>query len=474
MCTICEPKRIGWGVVVSLALLATAVLVVLEFRAVSHRRQLYTIMNTYLPVSCVPDENNEGKLIHVDCPLEQLDWLSPSVGFSSNLKASQAVFLEQHVEMFQWVRQMGMLGPYYDGQFSSDLVESPSSIFYDKYKNPTFFPNIPGQGRKYTTSIYAGKFSVPEPSFKLAFKKIHQLSLEEDGIYTAPTSPPLYVDSTNTQLYDNALYSGDPHNPQIGDIRVTFWASSATHSSVMGKQTATVLDDFIVGYPNPDNRNNTVLMYAEGDYNPDQVLAYWLRQSDGEPSLIWSLRITVLVLVWCSIAGCCCCCFDTNKPLTTVVFSSGALALSAVCLLEGALWILCSVRAGAALFVGAAASLILAITIWLLSQADTRPTTATTSLLNNNNNRGAGGGGGKYCNGLGGGGATKVAGYPRGHATAASLQVALAPVASSPRATAAAGVTVELPTATSGNVVRWSTAPAWKPEQSPAARPFRS
>eukprot|EP00922_Rhytidocystis_sp_ex-Travisia-forbesii_P059150 GHVS01087676.1.p1 GENE.GHVS01087676.1~~GHVS01087676.1.p1 ORF type:complete len:482 (-),score=65.28 GHVS01087676.1:56-1501(-) len=470
---MCQAKLAIWSLVLALAIVATGILFVVEFRAVSHRRKLYTIMNTYMPVSCVPDDMNEGKLIHVDCPLQKLDRLHPSSAFSGNVDSVDSVFLEQRVEMFQWTKSMGLLGPYNAGEFSTDLVESPSFTFSDSYKNPAFFPNIPGQGRKYTTSIFAGGFSIPETNFKLAFKNIRQLPLVSDGSYSPPdTSPPLYVDSTNTQMHDNALYTGNPKYPKIGDIRVTFWAGAATHASVMGKQTGGLFDYRIDGFPNPDNMNTSVLLYVEGDYSPEQLLTHALRESDGDPFVVWCLRVAVFLLIWASVGGCCCCCCDINKSTLIVTTCSAALSACFLCVLLGSLWIICSIVAGAILFSVAGICFIASLAIWLVSKGNNpncRPGTTTASMFGVSRNSWDGNGMSSVFSGFTGHRAadnrsTAVASPLRGGGSSSQLNVPLAPMASPSYKNSSGGDNGGRvgSMGSSGGVVRWSTSPAWR------------
>lgn len=94
---------------------------------------------------------------------------------------------------------------------------------------------------QFSTSLKAGGFSLPA-HLLTKFNKKTQLPLKDDGYYEPPDSrPPMFVDYKNTQVKNNALYTGDPDNPRIGDVRITFWGSTATHVSLIGLQTVSFL-----------------------------------------------------------------------------------------------------------------------------------------------------------------------------------------------------------------------------------------
>eukprot|EP00921_Rhytidocystis_pertsovi_P023920 GHVQ01038384.1.p1 GENE.GHVQ01038384.1~~GHVQ01038384.1.p1 ORF type:complete len:232 (-),score=11.12 GHVQ01038384.1:94-789(-) len=210
--------KVWWGVLGGLSAVVCLLLFVSEFRIVSHRVEMQVFTTDCIPVSCTPSDKTLGKLIHVQCPLQHLDTLYAASEFSGNVGDVEGVFLETRIEMYQWVKKFGPLGPFYSGEFRGELVDSSDSTFlvWNQYQNPGFFPSVPGQGRRYSSRVYVGGYSIPASEFKLAFRSIRQLPLTDDGTYTpSDTRPPLFVDYSNTNVYDNALYTGDPVHPKV-------------------------------------------------------------------------------------------------------------------------------------------------------------------------------------------------------------------------------------------------------------------
>lgn len=68
---------------------------------------------------------------------------------------------------------------------------------------------------QFSNAIYAGGFRVSNEHL-MDFRSKVQVPLIDDGYYTPPTErPPTHVSSMTTQVYENALYTGDPHQPKV-------------------------------------------------------------------------------------------------------------------------------------------------------------------------------------------------------------------------------------------------------------------
>lgn len=87
------------------------------------------------------------------------------------------------------------------------------------------------------SGLKAGGFTLPG-EFAVFFRKKQQLPLQDDGVYRQQEQrPPRKIDAETTLVHNNFLYTGSPFKPQIGDIRVSFWANASSHISLIGKQT---------------------------------------------------------------------------------------------------------------------------------------------------------------------------------------------------------------------------------------------
>ncbi|EUR73185.1 hypothetical protein PFBG_02047 [Plasmodium falciparum 7G8] len=103
-----------------------------------------------IKVSCIPLEENNGKIIHINCPLQDLETFYAPAQFSSNIYSFRGVFFEIKIEMYQWIRSNRYLGLYARGKFMDHIVSTPSNFlfFYKTPQNPTYFPSIGNIGLK--------------------------------------------------------------------------------------------------------------------------------------------------------------------------------------------------------------------------------------------------------------------------------------------------------------------------------------
>lgn len=140
--------------------------------------------------------------------------------FSSNIYSYSGAFFETKVEMFQWISMPGFFGVYKVGKFVDHIVDNSTlgvSLFKE-YKNPVFFPHVPGAGRKFAPRLKVGGYTVPKGAF-VASTKRYQLNLIDDRWYqpsalTYPL-PVAEISNLNTQVYENGLYTGDPLAPKV-------------------------------------------------------------------------------------------------------------------------------------------------------------------------------------------------------------------------------------------------------------------
>ncbi|CBZ54375.1 conserved hypothetical protein [Neospora caninum Liverpool] len=324
-------------------------------------------MRGYVPSPCSPLPVNDRKLVHIDCPLAELDTFFPPSAFSPNIAKFTGVFFETKAEIFQHVQKGGTLGPFIEGDWVDhqvDLSQLPSMVMLGD-SNPDFFPVVPGRGRVFTSALKAGGFALPA-HLLTKFKKKQLLPLVDDGYYQPSASrPPTHLDYKNTQVKNNALYSGDPDHPQIGDVRITFWGSTATHVSLIGLQTTGFLgsDRHIQGIPSPALQNRTLTIFAEGDYNPASLVAEHVSETHASNSQTWFLRGVSVLLVWfvlfLTVVTC-----TTPKTCCVVFVNCGLSSLSITAGLAGMVWWKFDIIVATSLWVVSSVAIVLAVLAW--------------------------------------------------------------------------------------------------------------
>ncbi|KEP61150.1 UNVERIFIED_CONTAM: hypothetical protein HHA_266090 [Hammondia hammondi] len=329
---------------------------------------LTPLMRGYVPSPCSPLPVNDRKLVHIDCPLAELDTFYPPSSFSANVAKFTGVFFETKAEIFQHVQKGGTLGPFIEGDWVDhqvDLSQLPSMVMPGD-TNPDFFPAVPGRGRVFTSKLKAGGFTLPS-HLLTKFKKKQLLPLVDDGYYQPSESrPPTHLDYKNTQVKNNALYSGDPEHPRIGDVRVTFWGSTATHVSVIGLQTTGFLgsDRHIQGIPSPTLQNRTMSIFAEGDYSPAALVAEYVSETHASNTQTWLLRCASFLLVWfvlfVTVVTC-----NTSKTCCVVFLNSGLFALSIITGLAGLVWWRFDIVVATSLWVISSVAVVLAVVAWM-------------------------------------------------------------------------------------------------------------
>ncbi|CDJ56271.1 hypothetical protein, conserved [Eimeria maxima] len=160
------------------------------------------------------------------------------------------------------------------------------------------------------SGLKAGGFTLPG-EFAVFFRKKQQLPLQDDGVYRQQEQrPPRKIDAETTLVHNNFLYTGSPFKPQIGDIRVSFWANASSHISLIGKQTkpffgsaraiaAAAAAELKEGHP--------LTIAAEGDYEPQRLIEHRLQDLGFPYSFVWTWRLVLFFsffLLFVSFDGC--------------------------------------------------------------------------------------------------------------------------------------------------------------------------
>ncbi|CEM17739.1 unnamed protein product [Vitrella brassicaformis CCMP3155] len=260
--------------------------------------------DAYTTAECQPVDNSlTGKLVHISCDLENMHTFSLPE-FKENLADFTGIFLEIYAEMYQWEEQKetetkkDKLGGgtqtitryHYRESWSPTIRDS--TFFYNKdYKNPPSFPALP-EARQVAPDLRAGSYKLTYDQTN-RFSSREELTLLEDRDYTASsTRPPPTVTAANTQLYNDMLWTGDPFNPQIGDVRVKFYGSTATSCSVVAQLTS---DGSFEPWPSPYDSDYTVNLFEEGKVSGGTMFDHAEQENT---FLMWMLRLLGFLCMW--------------------------------------------------------------------------------------------------------------------------------------------------------------------------------
>lgn len=176
-------------------------------------------------------EENEGKVVCVSGKLQILSGEVKDNTFSLSLNTTQ---IYRKVEMYQWEEEEDNTNDRteytYKKVWSEKIIDS--SKFYDtSYQNP--------YSMKYTSQYFDAK-NVKLGKYSMGSEQIIDLS-----------TPDSYTDFSNINIpygfKQNDKYitnSSSPSNPQIGDIRISFYYNSSDTATVLAKQQGNGFADF--------------------------------------------------------------------------------------------------------------------------------------------------------------------------------------------------------------------------------------
>lgn len=217
--------------------------------------------------------------------------------FSSNIYSFNGLFFETRAEMFQLVERPGLFGIKYAGAFLDHL--NTSSLF--RGTNPVFMPSVRGSNRVYSDPIKIGKYVVGGEWFVRIDRK-RKLDLVDDEWYQKREGVPnLEVNHLNTQVFDNALYTGDPLNPVVGDLRVTFYGSEDASFSVIGRQTRALLSKEYEIKP-VEFQGRSVVLVSGGSMDKVQLQEFYFSQMhEGRSQGLEAALFVLLTLLYLSV-----------------------------------------------------------------------------------------------------------------------------------------------------------------------------
>jgi hypothetical protein len=244
--TYTEVKNVSWferikqalvGVIIGVLLFIAAFPLLFwnEGRAVRTEKSLKEGAKSVVSIpSDVVNSENEGKLVHLSGMTATEDILTdPTFGISQN-----AVKLKRKVEMYQWEEESKTEthtkvggGEEHVTTYEYRKVWSERHINSSKFKetghkNPS---SMPYESAVYTAgNVTLGAFRL-NSSLTAKIGNFSQLPVTEEDI------PSQLQKQFN--LHNNTFYAGtDPANPEVGDLKVSFYISPVSDVSVLAMQ----------------------------------------------------------------------------------------------------------------------------------------------------------------------------------------------------------------------------------------------
>lgn len=163
-----------------------------------------------------------------------------------------------------------------------------------------------------------------------------RVTLHDDKMFVPSLDrPPSHVNETNTVVYKNSLYTGDPHAPQLGDIRISFFGLEATHVSALGIQSSKighfgpkrVLQPF--HFPGFDEDQSSFMIVREGDLTTQELLDELGDELFPYPTLLLFARALTPIFVTLAVFGI----LNRDKPFNRRFwpsFGTGLLCTAAI------------------------------------------------------------------------------------------------------------------------------------------------
>lgn len=95
-------QRKAFWLILVLVLLSSMVVIVKERSFAREVHKLTPVLEELVPSSCVPNPQNDGLYVHLECPIRNSSTFYPPSNFAKNISAFHGVFFELRAEMFQY------------------------------------------------------------------------------------------------------------------------------------------------------------------------------------------------------------------------------------------------------------------------------------------------------------------------------------------------------------------------------------
>jgi hypothetical protein len=221
---------------VLIIILTLSLLFIFEFGSLNRAKALETGLDNVTSIGePIYRPENEGRLIHTSGPL-----VSEKAAIDSHFLIEQdALLLKRIVEMYQWEedRYHDDSGTRYTYRkiWSQELISSATFRRDLLHQNPTKMP-LRTQIFK-APNISFGDFSLSQAFLhQIDYKRVR---LDSDIFGELPKKI-----RDRYRFNNNYLYKGNPSNPIIGDLRVSFYTVKPGTFSIIGKQQEKVIRAF--------------------------------------------------------------------------------------------------------------------------------------------------------------------------------------------------------------------------------------
>ena len=229
------------------------------------------------------DPSHNGKLVHLT---GQLDTSSEAVQDPDlELRFTKIVMLRRAVEMYQWKGIRHGKGKESEYEYKKRWKNSPidSAQFAHDHQNPNF-PIV-------NKTVIPDRVNIGE--FQIAGSLARKIKADEKIL---PDSDNLNQISSafrpKTVLHEDGLYiayngTPDPATPQIGDMKIRFYALRPTIVSVIALQQGHVL------VPYQTEAGETIAIVKPGRYTSDQLFTQAIQKNK---YLTWVFRLIGFIL----------------------------------------------------------------------------------------------------------------------------------------------------------------------------------
>jgi len=203
-----------------------------------------------------------------------------------------ALKLKRTVEMYQWKQNKdSKVRENLGGSETTETTYSYQKIWSEEPINSAQFKKPEGHENPvmpYATETYSAT-NITIGTFKLTDPFINQINTFEN--YPLSLQNFEAMDSDLKKLFvlsGNSFFHGDPSNPQIGAIRVSYRIIKPTQISVVGKQADNMIQTYYT-------KNGNINLLGLGNVSAESMFGSAESEST---SITWALRLMSFFLMW--------------------------------------------------------------------------------------------------------------------------------------------------------------------------------
>lgn len=235
------------------------------------------------------DPSLNGKLIHAIAPVQTADEIKdPDFPITAN-----AIQLKREVEYFQWVEHAKSESKDKIGggqetvttyTYSKEWVRRP--VNSDNFKDP-----------EYTGISNKSKADFSDSEVFAKTVNFGGYVLPEGFLRSIPCNSPVELpESLGTEgcaVDKNVLYYGNPSQPEVGDVRITFTKAEGGQASILAK----VINNTFEAYT---SNGKSLVTLSMGSHSMENMFE---SENKANTSKLWILRILGIILVITGFRG---------------------------------------------------------------------------------------------------------------------------------------------------------------------------